>query len=378
MIGLLRRCSPWRWSRPPCSPTSGIETVRTSRAGQVVSTVTDPAAPGFEALPRADADARPAPPRRERAAARSRCWRSTPGDVGGSVLLVSPGTLRERRRTSAFNSLGRSRPSPAVPRRSLRRAAERRSGSASPRSRSSTTPAGRSWSRRSRRSQVENPTAVGPFPAGPITLAADQVGPYLAARNDGRERPQRRRAPPASVLPRPGSTRSRRRATRPRSRARSTRASAGSCAALAGGPHRVETVPVVETAIDGGLRHDDRRRRRWPRSSPSSCRSRPPARPGGRVRVRLLDGTGDPEHVAAGRPARRPRRRRDRGRGQRRRLRLRGRPRSATTTRRCQGGRRATSRSPRAPGGWSMILARPTRSMSPSCSAPTCRSDRPG
>src|SRR5262245_20890571 len=69
----------------------GIETVRSSRAGQVVSTVTDPEAPGFEAF------LEPSPTlailHRDGKALRSMAVVAlNSGDVGGSMLLLSPHT----------------------------------------------------------------------------------------------------------------------------------------------------------------------------------------------------------------------------------------------------------------------------------------------
>ena len=70
---------------------AGIKTVRASRAGQAVSTITDPAAPGFEAF------LEPTPTlaivHRDGACCASIAVLAlNSGDVGGTVLLVSPDT----------------------------------------------------------------------------------------------------------------------------------------------------------------------------------------------------------------------------------------------------------------------------------------------
>lgn len=100
------------------------------------------------------------------------------------------------------------------------------------------------------------------------------------------------------------------------------------------------------------------------------------AHPGGRTRVRLLDGTGDAQHVLTAAPLIVPAGSEivvvgnaDRFDYDTTEIRyhdpvLKGRPRS--------------SRQRSVPAAWWMMLARPMPSMSPSCSAPTCRSDPPG
>src|SRR6186997_139890 len=67
----------------------GIKTVRSSRAGQVVSTVSDPAAPGFEAL------LEPTPTLallhvQDGQLESMTVLALSSGDVGGSVLVLSP------------------------------------------------------------------------------------------------------------------------------------------------------------------------------------------------------------------------------------------------------------------------------------------------
>jgi hypothetical protein len=142
--------------------------------------------------------------------------------------------------------------------------------------------------------QLENPSGVGPFPAGPLTLTAEQVGPYLAAVNDG-EPPEaamiRQRAfyrawidavatssDPAAI---PGELES--------GIGRFVRG-------LAAGPHRVETVPTIEQTVEGGTRYDLDREAARPLVA-ELVRFPTAGRPGGRVRVRLLDGAGQADHV---------------------------------------------------------------------------------
>ena len=225
--------------------------------------------------------------------------------------------------------------------------------------------------------QLDNPSAVGPFPAGPITLAGRPGRPVprrRATRPRARwSRSLRQRAfyrawldaVAASGDPRRGPGRGR------------VRASAGSCAGWRAGP---------STSTPSRCEERSQRRRpcastsmptRWPRSSASWCRSRPRgSRADGSVcacstapAIRSTCRTW-PRSVVPGR-------RRDRRGRQRRRVRLRG-DRDPVPRPRAEGGGEPAAGRPWAPAVWSTILARPTRSMSPSCSAPTCRSDRPG
>jgi hypothetical protein len=141
---------------------------------------------------------------------------------------------------------------------------------------------------------IENPDTVGDFPAGTLSLTADQVGAYLAARGEAESDMARlyrqqlffeawasavaASSDPAAV---PGEVDS--------GIGRFVRG-------LASGPRRVATLPVVETS-DG-----DTVRTEADADAVSALISElvpfPTAsRPGGRVRVRLLDGSGNPDHV---------------------------------------------------------------------------------
>jgi hypothetical protein len=145
---------------------------------------------------------------------------------------------------------------------------------------------------------IENPDNVGAFPAGRLSLEADQVGPYLDARAEGESelaRPFRQQlffeawaeaiAASTAAAPVPGEVES--------GIGRFMRG-------VANGPHQVATLPVVESTVDsqfGELPRLDFD----PDGTQQLIASLVPfptaATPGGRVRVRLLDGTGDPEHV---------------------------------------------------------------------------------
>jgi hypothetical protein len=142
---------------------------------------------------------------------------------------------------------------------------------------------------------VDNPSAVAGFPAGPITLPAEQVGAYLAAMNPGE-------SPRESVL---------RQQAFYRAWLDAVAASGDVVAAvpgevdsglgrfmrgLAAGPHRVETAPVVEKLFHGFYR-TDMDATAMAALVPELVPFPTAGEPGGRVRVRLLDGSGDAKHV---------------------------------------------------------------------------------
>ena len=346
------------------------------RAGpdEVVSTVTDPDGPGLRGLPRADADARdPAP---QRGGSRSIAVLSlNSGDVGGSVLLVSP-EIRGGTEDDSFNAR---RPSRLRPRsRAAMPALQAQLGFGitevavvdDARWAELVAPGGAAPARQPRRRS-------GPFPAGP-DHADGRPGRARTWRRATRASDPRAASCRHRAFYRPGWTRWPRRTIRPRSRARSSSASAGSCAGL----------------------------RRWTASTSSPCRWRDDGRRRATASTSIADAmaalvaelvpfptagsraggcacgcstvpairstsSGPPRSIVPGR------------RGDRRR---RATPTPSTTTETeiryhdpsaADGGERPPGR-PWAPAVWSMILARPTRSMSPSCSEPTCRSDRPG
>jgi len=269
---------------------AGIKTVRASRAGQAVSTVTDPAAPGFEAF------LEPTPTlailHRDGATVPSIAVLSlSSGDRGGSLLLVSPHTYGQEGDSATFSGAVAFAENPAGALPLLQPSLgfgitefvivddalwTEVIGPVSP-------------------LQVDNPSAVAGFPAGPITLPAVHVGAYLAAVNPG-ESPQqavlRQRAfyrawfdavgvsgdPVAAV---PGEVDS--------GLGRFVRG-------VAGGPHRIEMAPVIEEQFHGFyiIQMDEAA---MAALVPELVPFPTAGEPGGRVRVRLLDGTGDAEHV---------------------------------------------------------------------------------
>ena len=269
---------------------AGIKTVRASRAGQAVSTVTDPAAPGFEAF------LEPTPTlailHRDGKHVRSIAVVSlNSGDVGGSLLLVSPHTYGDEGDPATFGGAAAFSGQPEATLSPLQPGLgfgitefvlvddarwTEVVGPVSP-------------------LQVDNPSAVAGFPAGRITLPAEQVGAYLAATNPGE-------SPRESVL--------RQRAFY-RAWLDAVAASGDVVAAvpgevdsglgrfmrgLAAGPHRVETAPVVEKLFHGFYR-TDMDATAMAALVPELVPFPTAGEPGGRVRVRLLDGSGDAKHV---------------------------------------------------------------------------------
>lgn len=268
----------------------GIDTVRTSRAGKSVSSVTDPALPGFEAF------LEPTPTLVVLHASGSTLVSVTvlalrSGDVGGSVLLVPPDTRLTPDEgafpLAAVAAFGGSVDAVVPGLQDLLEVGlaevavvddARWAELVAP-----VAPL-----------MLDNPDAVGAFPAGPIALAADQVGPYLSARVEGESDLARlfrqqlffeawagavsKSADPAAV---PGEVES--------GIGRFVRG-------LAAGPLQISTLPVVETVTAEGTAIDvdrDAANELVSELIPFPTASRP----GARVRVRLLDGTGDPQHV---------------------------------------------------------------------------------
>ena len=263
---------------PRRSPTPASRPCATSRAGKTVSTVTDPAAPGFEAF------LEPTPTLAAHAQRRGDACvdRGARPELGRRRRLRAarvPGSLRAHARTMPSASSA-SPGSPAIPSAVAAAAA----GAARLRHhggrRWSTRRGGRSWSRRWPRSSSTTRRRRD-LPRRSARPHADQVGPYLAAVDEG-ESPQlarciRQRAfyrawmdavaassDPAAV---PGELES--------GIGRFVRG-------LAGGP-----APGRDGAghggatIDGGVRYDVDRGRDGARWSPSWCRSRPPVGPAG-------------------------------------------------------------------------------------------------
>jgi len=272
----------------------GVETVRTSRAGKSVSTVSDPTQPGFEAF------LEPTPTLLLIHASGTRLisvavLALNSGDDGGSILVVPPDTrLDSSAGADSLGGLAAFLQSPTAMVTGLRsligigvsevivvddaRWAELVAPVAP--------------------LTIQNPDTVGEFPAGPLTLEADQVGPYLDARAEGESelaRPFRQQlffeawadavAASSAAAPVPGEVES--------GIGRFMRG-------VANGPRQVATLPVVESIVDsqfGELPRLDVDAEGAQELIASLVPFPTSATPGGRVRVRLLDGEGDPEHV---------------------------------------------------------------------------------
>jgi hypothetical protein len=274
----------------------GIKTVRASRAGRVVSAVTDPAAPGFEAF------LEPTPTlailHRDGYALTSIAVMALgSGDVGGSLLLVSPEMQggAEEDSLSLFDiaAFGLD-PLAAMP--SLQ--AQVRFGITE-----AVVVDDARWTELVAPVaplQLDNPQAIGDLPAGPISLGAEQVGPFLSLRDPDED--------PAVAMARqrafyrawldavaaqddaaavPGETES--------GIGRFVRG-------LSAGPVQVETVPLDADHTGEKVRYDVDDDAMY--ALVGQLVPYPTAgAPGGRVRVRLLDGTGDPGHVQAVAPS---------------------------------------------------------------------------
>jgi LytR cell envelope-related transcriptional attenuator len=272
----------------------GIETVRSSRAGQVVSTVTDPTAPGFEAF------LEPTPTLAllhvEGGELRSIAVMALhSGDVGGSILLVSPRTFPKSEDLLNYAALMSLPGAEANVVGSLQKSLGFGIAEVA-------VVDGARWAELVGPVgplEVESPTSAGSFPAGPITLPADQVGAYLAATGEGevsqpavlRERAFFRAwldAVAASDDPAvvPGEVEL--------GLGRFVRG-------VANGPHAIETAPVAVHEFDG-VQRTYLDRSAMDALVPDLVPFPVAGEPGGRVRVRLLDGTGDPKHVQRAAP----------------------------------------------------------------------------
>jgi LytR cell envelope-related transcriptional attenuator len=268
----------------------GVQTVRDSRAGKRVSTVTDPALPGFEAF------LEPTPTmlvlHRSGATLHSAALLTlNASDAGGSVLLLPPATRINGEDDAAtldfVSAYGSSREDVVTAIQDLlgvgiTEAVEvddaRWSELVAP-----VAPLA-----------LENPDAVGEFPAGELSLAPEQVGPYLAAQAEGESELARLfreqlffeawfDAVAASQDPDvvPGEVDS--------GIGRFIRG-------LAAGDNAVTTLPVTESATADGTRLDVDSVA-LPEVLAMVVPYPTASRPGQRIRIRLLDGTGDQEHV---------------------------------------------------------------------------------
>lgn len=272
----------------------GVRTVRESRDGRAVSSITDPALPGFEAL------LAPTPTLAilhgegdELVSAAVVTLNS--GDLGGSVIVVPPAA-----KTSAQSgAVSVAYATQVGPTDTLRDAVAPLQTVLEIGISESVVVDDARWAALVAPVAplaLDNPDSVGDFPAGPISLEAADVGTYLAARGDGEsELGQAFRQqlffeawadavaaaddPVAAV---PGEVDS--------GIGRFMRG-------LAAGPRTTATVPLVESnLITGGTRLDVDIEA-WDALLPTLVPFPTASAPGLRVRVRLLDGTGDPDHV---------------------------------------------------------------------------------
>jgi hypothetical protein len=273
----------------------GIETVRTSRAGKSVSTVTDPALPGFEAF------LDPTPTLlvvhgSGTSLVSASLLSLNSGDVGGAVLLVPPATrvpTDEKIVTLGDVVAFAGDPAAVVPTMQVVLGIGITEVAVVDDAR---------WAELVAPVEpltIENPDAVGEFPAGTLSLEAAQVGPYLAARNEGESDLARLYRQQLFFEAWAGAV-----AASPDPAAVPGEVESGIgrfVRGLAAGPRRVATLPVVETPEGDGSRIEVD-----PEAANQLISTLVPfpiaAVPGGRIRVRLLDGSGDGEHVLMAAP----------------------------------------------------------------------------
>jgi LytR cell envelope-related transcriptional attenuator len=278
----------------------GLDTVRTSKAGRIVSTVTDPAAPGFEAF------VEPTPTLVVFHVVRNdlrsiAVLALNNGGAGGSVILVPRTTLFEADGTeSPLNSVWAF----GVDKETSTRSAVQQVlgiGVAE-----SVVVDDDRWAELVgpvAPLALSNPDELPGFPAGPLSLTAAQVGPFLDARSEGQSdlgRLYRQQLFWDSWAKAIAADRS-----NPGVVPGEVDVGIGRFArALGNGPVRIATLPVAEHPNpnpDGELFYD---------ADPEAVDtfvSGLVAFPtgdveGARTRVRLLDGTGDPEHVMRAAP----------------------------------------------------------------------------
>jgi hypothetical protein len=273
----------------------GVKTVRESRAGRNVATVTDPSLPGFEAI------LEPTPTllvlhRSATGLVSVAVLALSSGDAGGSVLLVPP-AARLTDEADAFTlaavaAFGGS-PEAIVPglQDLIGIGIAEVAVVDDARWSELLAPVGPL--------AIDNPDAVGDFPAGSISLTPEQVGPYLGVRGDGESDLARlfrqqlvfeawidevaASSDPGVV---PGEVES--------GIGRFVRG-------LAAGERRFATLPVDETPLPEGT-HVDVDGEVVATLMPTLVPFPTAPHPGGRTRVRLLDGTGDASHVLSAAP----------------------------------------------------------------------------
>lgn len=272
----------------------GVHTVRESRDGRAVSSITDPALPGFEAL------LAPTPTLAilhgegdELVSAALVSLNS--GDVGGSVVIVPPAT----KTSLTSDAVSVAYATQVGPSDTLRDAVPPLQGVLGIGIAESVVVDDARWAELVAPVaplSLDNPDAVGSFEAGPIALEAVDVGTYLTATRDGESamaRAFRQQVffeawagavaavdDPATAVP--GEVDS--------GIGRFVRG-------LAAGPHTVSTLPLRESDLITGDTRVDVDQVAWDALLPTLVPFPTASSPGRRVRVRVLDGTGDPDHV---------------------------------------------------------------------------------
>lgn len=272
----------------------GVRTVRESRDGRAVSTITDPALPGFEAL------LAPTPTLailhgegNELVSMALVALNS--GDAGGSVIVVPP-TAKTSTDANAFSVAYVTRVGESG---SLSDAVAPLQAVLDLGVSESVVVDDARWAELVAPVaplRLDNPDTVPGFSAGPLELAADEVGAFLAARGEGESalaqafRQQlvyeawvdavAAMGDPAAAVP--GEVDS--------GIGRFIRG-------LAAGPRTITTLPLEETDLPAGDTRLDVDQEAWGDLLPTLVPFPTASAPGRRVRLRLLDGTGDPDHV---------------------------------------------------------------------------------
>jgi hypothetical protein len=270
---------------------AGWRVVRDSTAGQRIDPTTDPAAPGFEGF------VEPSPTalvvhRGAEGLASVALLGLFSGDSGGSILLVPPGTVVDP--FGDARTLDERAATDGAP--GVRAAVETAIGIGIDEVVEVDDARWADLVGPVAPIPVANPDPVGDFASGPLQLEAAEVGPFLAARAPAESDLNRmvrhqllweawiaRVARSEAADPVPGE--------RDAGLGRFVRG-------LATGPVQVATLPVVEQDGDRFVPDFAAAQRLVGSMVPFPVA----AEPGGRTRVRLLDGTGDPDVPLAAAP----------------------------------------------------------------------------
>ncbi|MGK2947730.1 MAG: LytR C-terminal domain-containing protein [Acidimicrobiales bacterium] len=269
----------------------GVDTLRNSRAGRTVSGATDPSAPGFEAF------VEPTPTLlllhfSEGRMSSAALLTLNGGDAGGAVVLVPPSTRTgdapdayTLATTAAFltdpsDVAGAAQPMLGLGISEVVAIDDAR------------------WAELVEPVAplvIDNPDELASFPAGPILLEADQVAAWLNPQVEGEDDLVRLfrhqlfwEAWAAAIAASPGGA-----AVPGEVDVGLGRFARG----LGAGPVAVTTMPVVQSEGPDGATRLEPDRTAIDDLVSSVVPFPTAARPGGRIRVRLLDGTGDADHV---------------------------------------------------------------------------------